>query len=140
MVTTVSGFKKYMIKSKGFSFAGQSYDFPEGKSYVSLDPFDASNGGYITQNPARFNSSKDNFANIWKRLTMDDAHKFTWIDLIDVDYSGSVAVFPKTPCKTINETMYAYLNKTNGPKGIKWPIYEMNVNEYNLTFNYEYFL
>ena len=36
--------------------------------------------------------------------------------------------------------MYAYLEKTKGPNGIKWPIYEVNVNEYNLTFNYEYFL
>jgi hypothetical protein len=139
IVDTVSGFKKYMVKSKGFSFADQSYDFPAGKSFMSLEPFDESNG-YITQNPERFNSSKVNFANIWKRLTNDDAHKFTWIDVVDVDVSASTPVFPSTSCKTINDTMYAYLEKTKGPKGIKWPIYEVNVNEYNLTFNYEYFL
>ena len=86
------------------------------------------------------NNSKVNFANIWKRLTNDDAHKFTWIDVVDVDVSASTPVFPSTSCKTINDTMYAYLEKTKGAKGIKWPIYEVNVNEYNLTFNYEYFL
>ncbi len=83
LVESTDGKKSYLIKSKGFQFNNSYYNFP-GKSYLRLDPLQSENG-YFTQDEGRFNSSKAAFERIWKELTNNDQHKFTWDETKDVN-------------------------------------------------------
>ena len=76
LVTANYGKSGYFIKSSGFQFANSSFNFPA-KSYAQLEPFGNSTG-YITESEQRYNATKEAFAAVLKKLTVNDTHKFTW--------------------------------------------------------------
>jgi len=76
LVSANYGKSGYFIKSSGFQFANVSFNFPA-KSYAQLEPF-AESTGYVTESEQRYTATKDSFANLLKRLTVEDTHKFTW--------------------------------------------------------------
>jgi hypothetical protein len=76
LVTANYGKAGNFIKSSGFQFANVSFNFPA-KSYAQLDPFTDSTG-YVTESEQRYTATKDAFADVLKRLTVEDTHKFTW--------------------------------------------------------------
>ena len=76
LVSANYGKAGYFIKSKGFQFANASFNFPA-KSYAQMEPF-GNITGFITESEERYTATKEAFAAVLKKLTVNDTHKFTW--------------------------------------------------------------
>lgn len=116
-----------MIRSTGFKILDEEFNLPS-SSFVNIEPFNGNNGIY-TESEARFNESRAKFERLWKNLTINDTHKFTWVNNSNLDSASSTALFPKVKCEIVNSTILQALNKNQKPgKGIVYPRYEINVN------------
>jgi len=102
------GMKGYMIKSTGFKIHDYDFEFPK-KSYMQIEPFQGNNAMY-TESEERFNASKAKFESLWKNLTLNDTHKFTWVNHSNLEVNSSVAKFPKVTCEIVNSTILQALN------------------------------
>lgn len=100
--------RAYMVRSSGLKLHDKEFKLPY-NSFVNIEPFLGNNGLY-TESEARFNESRAKFADLWKNLTMNDTHKFTWVNNSNMDSETSAAFFPKVKCEIVNSTILQALN------------------------------
>lgn len=119
------------MRTSGFSFYNETFAFPQ-KSYVQFDPFQGANG-FFTESEERFNLTRQKLGWVLKNLTLNDSHSLTWTNKTDSDIMVFVPMFPNVKCATVAETYKKFLTSVNKTsKDIK---YDINMNEYQLTFN-----
>lgn len=99
-----AGKKAWFLKSTGFQFANQTFNFPE-KSFIQLDPMMPFNA-YLTQNETHYNETLFKFNETMFNLT-NGTMNMKWEAIGDAnEQSGQILKFEGRTCATVNSTIY----------------------------------